>query len=221
MSLLESLIQVIAPSSCKICNTEGSLLCDTCFVSHVPTRKPACFWCNSLTNNGKTCTRCRRKVSLTGAIIPFRYDDVIRELIYALKYDGNREVARLFSTHLSSGIPSISFDIVSFVPTTGTSQRKRGYNQAQLIAREVSRITQLPLTNTLLRREHIDQIGLNRAQRLDAVKNNFIATSHNFDNQRILLIDDVITTGATIDECANTLKRSGAKQVWALAIAKK
>lgn len=221
MSLVESLIQVIAPSSCKICNSEGSLLCTDCVATHITARKPACFWCNTLTPKGQTCTRCKNKTSLSGAIIPFRYEATIRELIYALKYDGNREVARLFAGLLSSSIDTNNFDVISFVPTTGVSQRKRGYNQAQLIANQVGRLTGLPLVNTLLRNTHIDQIGLNRTQRLEAVKNNFTHTSHNIDSKRILLVDDVITTGATIDECASTLKKSGAKQVWALAIAKK
>ncbi len=221
MSLVESLIRIIAPSSCVVCQSEGSLLCGDCMSSHIPSRKPACFWCNSLTKHGETCKQCSRKTSLNGALIPFRYDSVIRELIYALKYDGNREVAQLFGIYLSKAVRSNKFDMVSFVPTTGATQRKRGYNQAQLLAKEVSRTTHLPLTNTLLRKQHIDQIGLNRAQRLRSVKNNFIPTSHRLDGKRILLVDDVITTGATIDECAATLKKWGAKQVWALAIAKK
>ena len=221
MSLLESLIQIIAPSSCSICNKEGNLLCRECVKEHIPARKPACFWCNALTPKGQTCNRCRGKTSLAGATIPFRYDDIIRNQIYTLKYDGNREVARLFAQYLSESIIPDKFDVVSFVPTTGTSQRKRGYNQAQCIAMEVSRITGLRLVNTLLRKSHIDQIGLNRAQRLSAVEDNFLPTSHNISGKKILLVDDVITTGATIDECAKTLKQSGAKHVWALAIAKK
>ncbi len=221
MSLVESLIQIIAPSSCKVCNREGSVLCTDCMATHIPIRKPACFWCNSLTTRGQTCARCKLKTSLAGASIPFRYQETVRDLIYALKYDGNREVARIFASYLSTCVDTTKFDMVSFVPTTGASQRKRGYNQAQLIAAEISSITGLRLTNTLLRTKHIDQIGLNRAQRLAAVKNIFTTTSHTVENKKILLVDDVITTGATIDECAAVLKQAGATQVWGLAIAKK
>lgn len=221
MRILESLIRTLSPSCCILCNEEGSLLCLECFNNNIPIRKSACFWCNSLTLDGKTCQRCRAKTSLSGAIIPFRFGDEISQLIYKLKYDGNRDVARLFANQMKDYVPLERFDVVTFVPTTGVSQRRRGYNQAQIIAQELTKQTGLELQNLLLRNQHIDQIGLNRSGRLAAVEGNFIPTSRSAMGLRILIVDDVITTGATINECAKALKANGAKSVWALAIAKK
>ena len=186
----------------------------------MPLRTPACFWCNKLTNRGKTCPTCVRKTSLTGAIIPYRFTGHMKDIMYGLKYNGNQNLAKLLANKMSLHFEITQFDCVSFVPSTGKSQRKRGYNQAKLLAREVARQTGLPLQSTLLRLSHTDQIGLNRAQRLASVQDNFMVC-RKVANTNILLVDDVITTGATINECARALKLAGAKSVWGLAVAKK
>lgn len=221
MSIVESLITVISPSCCIICNKQGSVLCRECINAEVAERKPACFWCNKLQPTGHTCSVCISKTSLNGAIIPFRLDGYIKELIYRLKYNGDRQAGRYFATILAQSLPNGRFDCITYVASTGSSQRRRGYNQAQVIAKELSRITKIPLRNTLLRKTHVDQIGLGRKQRLNSVIDNFILASHDVANQRILLVDDVMTTGATLNECARMLKQGRAKSVWALVVAKK
>jgi competence protein ComFC len=221
VSVVESLISVISPTCCIICNKQGYIICEQCSKEHIVQRKPACFWCNRLQPTGRTCSSCSAKTYLNGAVIPFRLDGPIQELIHRLKYNGDRAAGRYFAFVLSSQLPRGNFDCVSYVASTGTSQRRRGYNQAHIIAREVSSVTGIRLQNSLLRKAHIDQIGLNRKQRLNSVQNNFVLTSHPVANKRILLIDDVMTTGATLNECARVLKGGGAKSVWALAVAKK
>jgi competence protein ComFC len=130
-------------------------------------------------------------------------------------------VGRYFAQALSLQLSKNIFDCVTYVGSSGSSQRRRGYNQAQIITAELSRLTNIPLKNLILRKTHIDQIGLNRTQRLVSVQDNFTLTSHSVVGKRILLVDDVMTTGATLNECARTLKAGGARHVWGLAIAKK
>jgi competence protein ComFC len=130
-------------------------------------------------------------------------------------------VGRYFANLIATHTVNTGFDTITYVASTGASQRQRGYNQAKIIAKELSIITGLPLQNMLLRQSHQDQIGLNRAQRLAGVQGNFVPTSYSAHGKRILIVDDVVTTGATLNECARILKENGASRVWGVAVAKK
>jgi ComF family protein len=218
--MLEKLINLINPVECSECGRPKKSVCDDCWQKLVVPRTPACFWCNTLVETGKTCSRCSRKTHLKGATIPYRLDGIVKTGIYQLKYGGDRNTALLYGSKIAQHLPPVKFDCVGYVPSTGKSTRKRGYNQAQLIAKQVARETRLPLEALLLRLAHTDQIGLNRAQRLSSVDGDFIARS-NCAGKTILLCDDVVTTGATLNECAYTLKIAGATAVWGLAVAKK
>lgn len=221
MSIVESIISVISPSCCIICNKQGDVLCLECLNTQVIRRKPACFWCNKLQPTGHTCNNCVSKTFLNGAVIPFRLDGYIKELIHQLKYNGDRQAGRYFAAVLAENLPNSQFDCITYVASTGPTQRHRGYNQSQIIAKVLSRAIGIPLCNTLLRKKHVDQIGLGRKQRLHSVIDNFVLSSNDVTNQKVLLIDDVMTTGATLNECARMLKQGGAKSVWAMVIAKK
>jgi len=157
---------------------------------------------------------------LKGSTIPFRLDGLVKEQIHGLKYGGDREAARFLANEIQHFLPTKKFDYISYVPATGKSQRKRGYNQAKLLAKQLSRDLHIPLRSTLLRLTHTDQIGQSRAGRLASVKGNFISRGA-LEGKVMLLVDDVVTTGATLNECAYTLKLAGAKSVWGVAVAKK
>ncbi len=218
--ILSRVINTIAPNCCVICNKEGTIACIDCWRDHVQVRTPACFWCNKLGEYGKTCPNCYAKTKLSGATIAYRMHEYAQELIYELKYEHNKASAVFLASQIHTFYVPKGIDVVSFVPSVGVSQRRRGYNQAQLLAQAVARKLELPCKPTLLRTKHIDQIGLNRSHRIKAVQGNFLCRGNVVDKS-ILLIDDVITTGSTVSECAKVLKNSGAKKVWAMAVAKK
>lgn len=219
-SAIEKVVNLITPYECMICGKQDHLVCENCWKENVDTRIATCFWCNSLSSGGKTCRRCKPKTSLDGAIVPYRLKGLVKDCIYELKYYSNREMAKLLAGYLTQAIDRTQFDYISFVPAIGKHQRKRGYNQAQLLAKAISYQCNIPLVTTLSRIEHIDQIGLNRSQRLETIKNNFIPID-SYSSKSILLVDDVVTTGATLNECAKILKEAGAKKVWAVTVAKK
>lgn len=217
--MIERLIEFITPDCCIICNKEGICLCEECAQTNLVVKKPSCVLCNSLTPNGQTCNSCRSKTKLSGASVAYRYENVTKELITRLKYHHQRSIARFFGKLLVYP-DKYSFDLVSFVPSDGRSRRARGYNQAELLAKSFAKQQNLPLQETLLRQKHIRQVGLNRKQRLEAIEGNFVAYG-NIAGKNILLIDDVVTTGATLRECASVLKLAGAKRIWGVAVAKK
>ncbi len=176
--------------------------------------------CNALTPVGQVCKSCRSGTRLSGASISYRYEGASKELIKRLKYHQQRSVARFLGARLI--LPNhMQFDFVSFVPSDGKARRARGYNQAELLARQFAKSHDLPLQNTLLRKKHARQVDLSRKQRLEMIQDNFVSYGNSVVGKNILLVDDVITTGATLRECAKTLKAAGAAKVWGVAVAKK
>ncbi len=216
--MLERLLNIIAPDECLVCGKEGLCLCPKCALSTLVAKKPACVVCNRLNNTGKTCSGCYNKTKLSGASISYRFEGQTKELIYAMKYLGKRSVAR----YLAGQLPAIknSADmILSYVPSDGKTRRQRGYDQAELLARSYAKLNGLQFATVLTRACHTKQVGLSRARRLQNIQGNFVCYK-DVAGKSIVLIDDVITTAATVSECSKTLKESGAKRIWALAIAK-
>lgn len=219
--MLQKLTAVISPECCVKCNEEGSALCAECAQSQLFSKKPACFYCNALTPDGRTCKRCRAKTSLNGVMVAYRLQDPVDELIYQLKYFGDRGVANYFAPKLAELAAERTFDVLSFVPTDGKSQRRRGYNQSHKLAKEIGRLSGQPITKLMIRTTHTGQVGLGRQARFASVADNFLVIRKDMVGKHVVVIDDVVTTGATLNECARVLKLAGAKTVWGLAIAKK
>ena len=182
-------------------------------------KKPSCVLCNALSDNGACCPGCKLKTGLSGATVQFRYEGIARSLIWNMKYRGQRSTARYLAGELT--LPhSKARSIVCFVPSDGRSRRRRGYDQAEIIAKHYAKINGIDFASLLLRKTHIRQVGLSRVGRFKNVAGNFTVRGRP-ESRHIILVDDVITTGATISECAKKLIRAGASSVWAVAAAKR
>jgi len=151
----------------------------------------------------------------------WRLDEASEAVVYGLKYDGREDIARSIAETLKA-TPLSFYDVISFVPDIPQRRRDRGYVAPQLIARELSRLTRKPYVELLERVEHTPQVGAGKQARWRQVKGSFKAkNSEVMAGKRILLLDDVITTGATVTECAKQLKRAGSGPVYVAAVAKK
>jgi len=153
------------------------------------------------------------------------YGGVLRELLHLLKYDGMDPIGRRLGERLAetSDASVEQCEALVAVPLDSARQRARGYNQAERIARAVARRMKLPLlpASALRRvRPTTTQIGLSRQERRDNMKDAFAANRVLVDGRRVLLIDDVMTTGATLDSCARALRAAGARDVLALTVAR-
>jgi ComF family protein len=218
--MIERFFEFIAPDCCIVCNKESLCLCVDCEQSSLTAKKPSCVLCNALTSNGQICNRCRPKTKLAGASVAYRYEGTAKELITRLKYHSQRSVARFLGSKLPNPQNAV-FDFVTYVPSDGPTRRRRGFNQAELIARAYAKSHGVPLHETLLRQKHVRQVGLNRKQRLAATADSFVIARYSVNGKKVLLVDDVVTTGATLSECAKTLRQAGASKVWGLVVAKK
>lgn len=217
--MIEKLFELLAPDECIVCGVEGKCLCEECEPRTLVAKKQCCVFCNKLSESGRTCSNCIRKFKLSGARILCRYDATTKELIGEMKYKNKRSIARYFGNLLPLDLP-LKDPLICYVPSDGPTRRSRGYDHAQIIAKTYAKKLQLKPSELLIRIKHSPQVGKGRIGRLKNVEGNFV-TKKQVANRNIILVDDVVTTGATISECAKVLKKSGAKSVWAVAIAKK
>jgi competence protein ComFC len=140
--------------------------------------------------------------------------------VQLLKYHRMRAAAPELARLLSPLLTGMRFDAITSVPIATDRYRQRGYNQADLLARRLASTLGLPYTNLVRRRRNSQQVGHSRSQRLSQVEGAFAPLPQSIIGQNILIIDDVITTGATLNECAKVLRGMGARQVWGAVAAK-
>ena len=151
-------------------------------------------------------------------------EGVVRDMVHSLKYQNLRasapDLGRLLAAYLAAN--PLPADILIPVPLHGRRERERGYNQSELLARELGRRTDMQVETRVLRRtRHAPpQVSLkDQGERRRNIEGAFECMSE-LNGQRVLLIDDVVTTGATMSACAGALKGAGASSVWGLALAR-
>jgi ComF family protein len=170
------------------------------------------------------CALCRSGLrGYDGTFCYGSYEGTLRELIHLLKYSRIQPLARPLAGHLLRALPrNESFDMIVPVPLHWRRRWQRGFNQSELLAREVARHTGIPVHSVLRRaRATAPQAGLTSAKRRANVLHVFqVKGAGACSGRRILLIDDVLTTGATAASCAAVLKRAGASRVCVLTIAR-
>lgn len=219
MGIIEQFLRVIAPHQCIGCTVEGQLLCARCARS-LPAVPSRCYRCQRPTEAFRTCTACYSSSSLFG-VTPFtKYDGLAKEVIHCLKFERSRAAAEDIAEALATRLSFAGMDVVTYVPTAPARVRSRGYDQAQLIAKATAELAQLPCITLLARNGNLRQLGKDRATRHEQIQDAFYAVHSNLGSgRRVLLIDDVLTTGATCEAAAATLCQAGAKRVSAAVFA--
>ncbi len=221
MFILERVISLVAPHTCILCGTEGSLLCDWCLPdawSAVPTRCYRCFVHNS---DSSVCQKCQRTTILKHVFVASEYDDAAKELVHALKFGVKRQAAEIMAEFMAEQMPFMDeTTLVVPVPTASSRARQRGFDQAELIAKALAQGKKLTYIKCLNRLGQTRQVGSQKKQREEQLIDSFwVSKTDRIQGKKILLVDDVLTTGASLDAAARALKKSGAKTIDAAVFA--
>jgi ComF family protein len=218
-------LDLLFPRWCIGCGREGDYICPDCR-QHLPViTPPVCPVCGRPQSQGVLCSDCRDAPGrIDGIRAPFVFDGVIRQAVHELKYRNLRALAPLLAGWLYDYLVAnpLPADVLLPVPLHRKRLRDRGYNQSALLAGELGRRSGLPvLSDGLLRRRYAAPQA--RSAGIEERQNNvaaaFMCPGGRFRGRQVLLIDDVSTSGATLNACAGVLKDAGAATVWGLVIA--
>lgn len=176
-------------------------------------------------DNAQYCYDCERvNHDYTQAAAAFVYNDEIKKSIYAYKYKGKRVYSKWYARKLfeKCGMYLAMWkpDVIVPIPLHPDRQRKRGYNQAELLANELSALTGIKVdTNYLLRTKNTKPLKtMDNVGRIKNLEKAFIVNENSVKYNKIMLIDDIYTTGATFDACARVLKSNGAEYVYGISL---
>lgn len=228
--IVNGILDAIFPVRCTGCGKEGWYICEKCegFLSENALICPACGQ-SSLT--GVCHEKCKTRYGLDGLTSMWEFDGVLKLLVHEVKYNGvthavKEIVEKMMGVAIEDSMRFGDFLLFSqsaeytWVPMFRKKERTRGFNQAMLIAKEFAKYTKGESANLLVKaRETKDQADLKREERLQNVRGVFCVKAQNL-SERVVLVDDVWTTGATMRECCAVLKKAGAKEVWGLTIAR-
>lgn len=225
---MENTLTALFPTKCSFCSKNVGQICPSCLFSAKQVIRSFCIVCEQASSAGKTHRHCISQNSYVPKSIysPYKYEKIVRECIKRAKY-----TARLFyplkrlsyegSKLLSKSGASYKDFILVPIPLSKRKERSRGFNQAQIIAEVVAKQLKASVEDKLLFRVVATKVqhASTRKDRYRNIKGAF--KSKNANNTKILLVDDICTSGATFFEASKALYEAGAKEVHCFSLAKK
>jgi len=229
VSILEAVIGLVAPPECISCGVEGTAFCLACSSAEIITYGERCWSCGATSAGGRTCSSCR-KDSPRYVWISTNYEGAAKKLINVYKFSGLRtaadNIAEIMNQTLhdfltKAELAKLNYLIVP-IPTATSRRRQRGFEHTKLLARVLSRKTGLATIDALGRLGQTRQLGAHRDVRLKQTEGKYyVRLPYLIKDRNILLVDDVVTTGATLRGATKTFRQAGAKRVDALIFAKR
>ncbi len=220
------IVDFLFPRWCVGCGKEGEFICPSCRRSLPRVMPPLCPRCGKPRPSGTLCPTCVSwQAEIDGIRSPFRFDGVMRQAIHQLKYRNLRALAEPLAKLLNDYLATnpIPGEVLVPVPLHQKRLRERGYNQSSLLAKELGKLTNLPVVDDcLIRQRHAPPQARSSTveERRHNVAGAFVCRDHRLQDKQVLLIDDVATSGATLDAGAAALKAAGATSVWGLVLAR-
>ena len=216
--MISKLLQIIAPHHCYGCNKTGVILCSNCKYDITSEPFSGCIVCRKPSTAGvcMACTNSFNKAWCVG-----ERHDTLETIINAYKFDRLQSSYKILAELIDETMPVLpSNTLVVGIPTVPAHVRQRGYDHVDLIVKEFCKLRKLEKSPVLRRVTSTTQRGASRAQRLKHAKAAFEAKHALDDALPYLLIDDVVTTGATIEYAARALREAGATVVWVAVVAR-
>jgi competence protein ComFC len=225
-SLFWTSMDWLYPPRCCNCDRRGFVLCDACFAEIEPLHGHLCKKCGyPLLGKGNLCEDCRfTPLPYTQMRSWASYSGVVQEAIHSLKYKRNLAMGRTLTQPLVEIVKQSGWkiDLVVPIPLSRSRLRSRGYNQAALISRTLAAQLDIQHSSTTVKRirNTSTQIEMDVNKRFTNLLDAFYANPATLKKRNILIIDDVITTGATMQNCSNALLKAGAENIYCLSVAR-
>lgn len=227
--IFAGLLDLVYPPKCLVCDDmQAKYLCDTCILEINNLEPPVCHRCGIPMSENR-CTECADvNFAFDSARAVGEYDGVLKEAIHKLKYSGHRVMAPALGALLVELLHSKhagylrQCECIVPIPIHPSRLKMRGFNQSELLAMEVAHSFGIPMvTNAVVRyRPTNPQVNLPLDERHENVRNAFeVVRKEDIAGKRVLLVDDVFTTGSTLDAAAQVIRDAGAKEVHVLTVA--
>jgi ComF family protein len=218
--ILDTLLSIVAPFECLNCQKEGMIVCVDCrqYLLALP---PRCYRCKKFSKDFRVCLKCRGATTVYCVGVATVYEGFAKDMVWRMKYGSAQAASTEMTEIILDRLPNPDKDIiVSPIPTTTRRTRQRGYDQAKLLAKELARQSDVSYGDFIARVGVAHQVGARRSVRKSQLKEVFrIKRPDRIRGRHILLVDDVLTTGATIESAAKALKKAGAFRVSAVVFA--
>ncbi len=227
--LLESLAAALFPPRCILCSGELpslGVVCSACAASLPAFQGPCCQRCGESVDDSSIdlCIKCGTRMHAVDRVLSLGpYQGGWGSLVRAFKFKREMAIGRWLGERMAATLiaesAGCSFSAITFVPMTRRDRRTRGFNQAEILARIVAKQLNLPLVRLLTKnRETLLQSRLSAVERKTNLQDAFRLLP--CGQEQVLLVDDIYTTGSTVEECARTLKRGGVQSVVAMTVAR-
>ncbi|MCX8023396.1 MAG: ComF family protein [Syntrophorhabdaceae bacterium] len=224
---LQSLLNSVYPVKCGGCGKSGGALCNDCIDSFQRIdENTSCPICGRGMGIRSVCGECiKDERGFIEGRYGFFYEKNLREAIHAFKFHGRKDVGRALTNLLSEKIKGLSstVDLIIPIPVTEKRLKERGFNPSFIISQVISEIIKKPVLPTVLikGKETLDQSRLDREERLRNIKGAFsVKDGERIKGKRVLIVDDLFTTGATAREASYTLKKRGIDRLYFFALAR-
>ncbi len=223
--MVSLLVDFLFPKFCFSCGRPGRYICDKCFAhnsEYLPIQ--ICHVCHREVRIGLVHKDCQELSFLDGLLTTAQYNDFTKNLIFSGKYSGVfsifYEVGEIMAQNLKLNF-NFNEHLLIPVPLHISKMKKRGYNQSLVIAKSISKFTGIKVIDLIERRVKTHtQVGMHKTQRQENLLNAFTVKNKGYMPKKAILIDDVYTTGTTLNECAKVLKEHGVKEVIGYTFAK-
>ena len=218
--MINALLQIVAPHHCSGCDKTGTLLCQNCKYDIISEAFSLCVACGvNLPGKSGVCVKCH--VPYERAWCVGQRHEVLERLINSYKFSHAKSAAETLAELLDDHMPHLPSSVVIVpVPTVNAHIRQRGYDHMDLIAKRFGKLRNLPVNAVLSRATKTKQRDASKRLRVEQAKKAFACRTQLDPDVTYLLIDDVVTTGATLRYAAKTLREQGAQTVWVASMSR-
>jgi ComF family protein len=218
--MIDSLLELLSPHICKGCSKSGSILCNCCKINILDNKFTFCVTCGiylttkETEENGNQCKKCARSLPFTKIYIVGWRTDTLKKLVGDFKYNSEYGAAKTIAELLYESLPQLDKDvIITPIPTSATHIRRRGFDHMALIAKQLAKLTNHKTHKLLWRETNVSQHEQSAVERRRLAAKMFSYNPRIEVPEKVLLIDDIWTTGATVTAAARLLKNAGVKEI--------